>query len=132
MTAWIFIVSGIEHGRLQALYVNGCIIITRSWWNKTFHLQLDDCEWIQCIDPPLPEGMNLKSDFDGSSPYEFGDNATYTCASQGLYFEEDKDMESFSVDCLVGGRWKVPISWPKCVASEYQMKICNIIGTFFF
>ena len=84
-------------------------------------LQIDDCEWIQCIDPPLPEGMNLKSDYDGTT-YEFGSNATYSCASERMYFENDKGMENFTVECLVGGRWKVPNVWHKCVESEYLIQ----------
>ena len=94
-------------------------------------MQLDDCEWIQCIDPPLPEGMNLKSDFDGITSYEFGSNATYTCASQDLYFEDDKEMESFTVECLVGGRWKIPNKWPiesKSVARQANFNQPKIVG----
>ena len=85
-------------------------------------MQIDECEWIQCVDPPVEDGMNLKTDFDGATPYEFGDNATYTCASPGMYFEQDKGMQSFTVECMVGGRWKIPNPWPKCVASKYSLK----------
>ena len=62
--------------------------------------------------------MNLKNDFDGITPYEFGKNATYACASQDMYFEEDKNMESFTVECLIGGRWILPNPSPKCVKSK--------------
>ena len=86
--------------------------------NNNLELQIDECEWIQCVDPPLPAGMNLKNDFDGITPYEFGQNATYTCASQDMYFEEDKNMESFTVECLIGGRWIYPNPSPKCVQSK--------------
>ena len=116
MTVLISIVSGIEHGHQQDLYVNGKQ--RHYWWlNSQLLLQIDDCEWIQCVDPPLPEGMNLKNDFDGT-PYEFGENATYTCASPNFYFEEDKNMESFTVECLIGGRWKYPSPSPKCAKSK--------------
>ena len=123
MTVLIFIVSGIEHGHQQDLYVNGkqrhnC------WLNSQLLLQIDDCEWIQCVDPPLPEGMNLKNDFDGT-PYEFGENATYTCASPNFYFEEDKNMESFTVECLIGGRWKYPSPSPKCAKSKKIVQVWN-------
>ena len=85
-------------------------------------MQIGDCEWIQCIDPPVADGTNLRTDFDGVTPYEFGDNATYTCASPGMYFEQDKGMQSFTLECMVGGRWKIPNPWPKCVESKYSLK----------
>ena len=56
----------------------------RTWYPET---QPDDCEWVACIDPPLPQGHNLRNDFDGVNPYEFYTNATYEC-EQGLYFEQ--------------------------------------------
>ena len=52
---------------------------------------------MQCIEPPVPEGSNLKTDYNGSNPYEFGDNATYTPAEPGLYFEGDRNQSSFRV-----------------------------------
>ena len=52
---------------------------------------------MQCIEPPIPAGSNLRTDFNGSNPYEFGDNATYTPAAEGLYFEGDRDKTSFQV-----------------------------------
>ena len=50
-------------------------------------LQPDDCEWVACIDPPLPLGHNLKNDFDGITPYDFYTNATYEC-KDGFFFEQ--------------------------------------------
>ena len=50
-------------------------------------LQPDDCEWVACIDPPLPHGHNLKNDFDGITPYDFYTNATYEC-EDGFFFEQ--------------------------------------------
>ena len=50
-------------------------------WDRTWYpeREVDACEWIACIDPPLPYGHNLESDFDGINPYEFYSYATYTC-----------------------------------------------------
>ncbi len=79
---------------------------------------MDECEWVQCIDPPIPAGANIKHTWDGVTPYEFGANATYECASTSLWFEQDRQMQSFNVTCLPGGRWQVPNPWPRCVPSK--------------
>ena len=88
-------------------------------WDRTWAPETppDDCEWVACIDPPLPEGHNLKNDFDGVHPYEFYTNATYTCEKEGYFFEQDRNMESFQVQCWGGGRWREPNPWPKCVTT---------------
>ena len=87
-------------------------------WDRTWSPDTDpyDCEWVACIDPPLPEGHNLKSDFDGVNPYEFYSYATYTCES-GFFFEQNRSMTSFEVQCWSGGRWRAPNPWPKCVTT---------------
>jgi hypothetical protein len=82
-----------------------------------FSFKLDECEWIQCIDPPVPNGHGVKLLWDGVTPYEFYSNATYTCEKYGLWFEEDRDMTNFTLQCLPGGRWKVPRPWPRCIES---------------
>ena len=86
--------------------------------NLHVSFQLDDCVWVQCIDPPTPPGMNVKHDWDELTPYEFLSNATYTCDSDGLYFEEDRSKESFTVQCLPNGKWDTPNPWPQCVQSK--------------
>ena len=58
---------------------------------------MDTCEWVQCIEPPVPEGSNLKTDYNGSNPYEFGDNATYTPSEPDMYFEGNRNQTSFQV-----------------------------------
>ena len=82
---------------------------------------MDECDWVQCIDPPSPPGLNLDPNWDGITPYEFGSNATYTCKGSGYYFDEDRDKMSFNVTCLPGGRWQVPNPWPFCVTSENRV-----------
>ena len=54
--------------------------------------QLDECQWTQCIDPPIPEGRRVKPTWDGVTPYEFYSNATYVCDSDEVFFEHDRDQ----------------------------------------
>ena len=88
-------------------------------WNTTWtkYDSLDDCVWIQCINPPpAPEGTGLVSLYEGDA-VEFYDNNTYVC-QDGLFFEEDRDMPEYNITCLPGGAWDEPIVWPICLASK--------------
>ena len=88
-------------------------------WNTTWtkYESLDDCVWIQCINPPPPpEGTGLVSNYEGEA-VEFFDNNTYVC-QEGLFFEWDRDMPEFNITCLPGGAWDDPIIWPICLASK--------------
>ena len=88
-------------------------------WNTTWtkYESLDECVWIQCINPPQPpEGTGLVSNYEGEA-VEFYDNNTYVC-QEGLYFEWDRDMPEFNIACLPGGAWDEPIVWPICLASK--------------
>ena len=80
---------------------------------------MSSCEWTQCVDPPYPRTANnggLKSDWNGANVYEFGSHATYTCNSTDTYFDTDREMASFELECLEGGRWELPTpTWPLCV-----------------
>ena len=87
-------------------------------WDRTWEPPNppNDCEFVACIDPPTPIGHNLETDFDGVTPYEFYSYAKYTC-KEGLFFEQNRTMTSFEVQCWSGGRWRVPNPWPKCVST---------------
>ena len=88
-------------------------------WNLTWtkYESLDECVWIQCINPPPPpEGIGLVSNYEGE-PVEFYDNNTYVCL-EGLYFEWDRDMPEFNITCLPGGAWDEPLEWPICLGSK--------------
>lgn len=88
-------------------------------WNTTWtkYESIDECVWIQCINPPPPpEGTGLESNYEGDA-VEFYDNNTYVC-QEGLYFEWDRDMPEFNITCLPGGAWDEPIVWPICLASK--------------
>ena len=39
----------------------------RTWFPET---PVDDCEWVACIDPPLPEGHNLRNRHPCSKPHQ--------------------------------------------------------------
>ena len=62
--------------------------------------------------------MGLNPNWNGVTPYEFYENATYTCNSSSTWFEHDREQLNFNVTCLPGGRWKTPQEWPKCVPSK--------------
>ncbi len=78
-------------------------------------LQVHECDWVQCVDPPVPAGLNLKTSWDGMAGVEFGGNVTYSCNGSDYFFDHDKENASFAVVCLEGGRWQLPPEWPKCV-----------------
>ena len=51
------------------------------------------------------------------TPVEFDATIGYTCASKDLYFEHDRDLQVWHLECKDGGFWDVPSIWPKCVPS---------------
>ena len=80
---------------------------------------MEPCVWHQCINPPTPEGRGLKNLWD-SKPVEFGETVTYKCARSNLYFEHDREFESFEIECLDDGSFDVPDDdeWFKCISSK--------------
>ncbi len=58
---------------------------------------------------------------------DFGDHITYSCEDNEpkLYFEEDRNMTDFQVQCVQGGRWVRPMIWPKCAESKL-LRLFNI------
>jgi len=82
---------------------------------------LDPCVWYECINPPLPPDLGLKYDYNGN-PVPFGSNVTYSCAKSNLFFEQDRSMKSFPIECMTDGSFDDPPTiddWPKCVDSKY-------------
>ena len=84
-----------------------------------FFSQLAPCVWHQCIDPPLPEDHGLKRIWD-EKPVEFGDKIRYECEKETLFFEHDREISSFSLECLDDGSFDTPEDddWLKCVSSK--------------
>ena len=86
-------------------------------WNKTWteYDTLDKCIWVQCINPPQPPtSSNLKLIWDGN-PVNFTHSVSYVCKDEDLYFEWDRDMQEYLVQCLHGGGWNAPDVWPVCL-----------------
>ncbi len=56
--------------------------------NVWLAFQVLPCQWVQCIDPPPRE--NMTNDYlSRGVPYEFSEEAIYTCKSN-YFFEEDR------------------------------------------
>ena len=89
-------------------------------WDKRWTLpdQLDPCVWVQCINPPSPPASSqLRLVWDGA-PVNFTHNVSYVCQEEELYFEWDRDMLEYNVECLTDGIWAEPDEWPVCVESK--------------
>ena len=52
-------------------------------------------------------------------PVEFFSNSSYSCAAPDLYFEMDRDLESWNMTCLDDGSWDVPDIWPICLDCKF-------------
>ena len=87
-------------------------------------MQLSDhCVWYQCLNPPLPENNKLENRlnllWDPQKPVDFGSTVSYSCAGFSLrndtFFEHDRDLEYFSIECRKDGYFNTPEKWPKCI-----------------
>ena len=88
-------------------------------WNNSWTVEdsLDECVWVQCINPPLPPtDTALLLLWDGD-PVEFNDNVSYVCEEDGLYFEAGREIAEYNVSCLTDGSWAEPPVWPRCISS---------------
>ncbi len=76
--------------------------------------------WIQCLNPPLPDGLGLAFDDPNqeTQPIEFFDNVTYVCSNNALFFEEDRNIDSFEIQCYDDGTFDAPNPWPRCISSK--------------
>ena len=81
------------------------------------YFQMAPCTWHQCIDPPLPEDKGLKHLWDGV-PKEFGETVKYECKSAQLFFEHDRQLPGFELECLEDGSFDEPDLWFNCVSSK--------------
>ncbi len=81
---------------------------------------MEPCVWHQCIDPPLPQDKGLKHTWN-EIPMEFGDKVIYECEKSNLFFEHDRDVFYFEIECLEDGSFDVPEDddWYKCVSSKW-------------
>jgi len=71
------------------------------------------------------------------TPIDFGHSVEFYCASSDLYYEHDRDLQTWKLNCMPGGMWDVPQVWPRCVKSknflwselktlEWDIRITNI------
>lgn len=58
---------------------------------------------------------NLGSNYDGE-PVEFFNTSSYSCVSDDVFFESDREQEFWNLTCLDDGSWEVP-DWPRCLPS---------------
>ncbi len=91
-------------------------------------MQIDECGWVGCIDPPTGDG--LKSDWDGST-LDFGSNVTYTCAEEDTFFEDDREKTNFTLDCMPQGRWQAILPFPSCVKSKNALTAMEFLSNCF-
>ncbi len=91
-------------------------------WNQTWNYNYaDTCVWVACMYPPVPDDRGLAVEWDGE-PVDFYANITYTCASNNLFFEDDRDKEGFKIMCEDNGYFDTPYldeEWPRCVETVY-------------
>ena len=73
---------------------------------------LDTCLLFQ---PPLEN--KLLSSWQGETT-EFGGTSNYTCATDNIFFEHDKELEAYDVYCQTDGSFTEPDEWPRCLASK--------------
>ena len=81
------------------------------------------CVWYQCYNPPLPEHNanynKLKLLWDPTKPVDFNANISYSCNGfsdqNNTFFEHDRNLDSFSIQCQDDGYFRVPEKWFRCV-----------------
>ena len=52
--------------------------------------------------------------YETGTVIEFGHNVTYKC-KHGHFFEEDYDMQNFTLMCLPDGNFTSPVPWKQCL-----------------
>ena len=88
-------------------------------WNQTWTPvdTIDPCVWTACLNPPQPPTNTLlKSNWDGL-PITFNSTTGYSCMSDDLFFEIDRDLTSWNLTCYSNGSVTEPPSWPNCLPS---------------
>lgn len=81
-------------------------------------IQLDQCEWRQCLDPSIPPSKNL-SLLTTETDIELHDNITISCLPNN-WFYHDRNLRTFSVQCLENNTFDYPTDWYWCVSGKDQ------------
>ncbi len=86
-------------------------------WNNEWDVSttLPTCVWTHCLQPPVPENIELLEDWNGQ-PIEFNYTIPYKCV-RGQRFLRDVNIESADAICRAGNIWEKPY-WGVCVESE--------------
>lgn len=59
-----------------------------------------------CVNPPQPDPAKhiILTNYTAGAEISFGSNIRYECEN-GYYFDHNKDLEGFNVECQAGGAW---------------------------
>jgi hypothetical protein len=71
---------------------------------------------VHCTPQP-PAGTNLASAYTTGELVEFGGNTSYSCSSDDVFFEAEREREEWNITCQEGGAWTEPGVWPRCIHS---------------
>ena len=63
-----------------------------------------------------PVENNIVSNWRGEVT-QFGGTTNYSCSSDTIFFEHDRELEFYEIECKPDGSFKEPEEWPRCVAS---------------
>ncbi|XP_059083502.1 uncharacterized protein LOC131880812 [Tigriopus californicus] len=90
-------------------------ILTRTCqFNGDWDNDMAPCVWVACINPPQPPmGHHIVSLYENGTTVTFNDSVVYVC-EDGYFFEEDKYLKNFTIQCLSNGSWNAPTVWKKC------------------
>ncbi len=58
-------------------------------------------------------------------PIDFGDQLSYKC-HDGFYFEEDRDKETYAIECLPNGKYDDPEEWPTCLPGNENLLLSKL------
>lgn len=81
------------------------------------------CVWIGCTRPPIPSGKNLRVKGSQFKETLIGVIAEYECFPGFTTVEGLSLQPNLSIECLDGGIWEVPSSWPECPFEARKMPI---------
>ena len=87
--------------------------------------QADPCEWYQCFDPPTMTTNNMRL-ISTVNPIPIYENITYECLTEGLFFESDRDVVKYTVQCQDENKLSFPAHQPACVKSK-RNKLSSMI-----
>ena len=88
-------------------------------------MQVESCEWYQCVDVPSMASNGLEI-VNLQSSYNLNETITYKCEREGHFFHTNKDEMTFTATCREGNVLEVSGPWPVCVAGKILQKIVRM------